>query len=286
MNAFHLKLIAAAAMLLDHIAYFFPNTSICFHWIGRISAPIFIFCAGNSVHYTHSKKLYLLRLYLASVFMSLFQVLSQVELNFFRTLFTITLLISILELYNKNKLICLKYVTLYLLYQFIVCYICGYLIQNSNADTESICFFLLPAVTGSLYTMEGGLIFVSLGLILYLFSYKKIYMILSYVLFVLLYTFLSASYFIPAAMHKVWMIFPALRPCIDCMEEYILPVLIGIHPAAFGGSLFFVHYEWIMVFALPVLLHYNHRRGLKVKYFFYLFYMLHIMLLWYIAKFL
>ena len=37
MNAFHLKLIAAAAMLLDHIAYFFPNTSICFHWIGRIS---------------------------------------------------------------------------------------------------------------------------------------------------------------------------------------------------------------------------------------------------------
>ena len=231
MNAFHLKLIAAAAMLLDHIAYFFPNTSICFHWIGRISAPIFIFCAGNSVHYTHSKKLYLL-------------------------------------------------------YQFIFCYICGYLIQNSNADTESICFFLLPAVTGSLYTMEGGLIFVSLGLILYLFSYKKIYLILSYVLFVLLYTFLSASYFIPAAMHKIWMTFPALRPCIDCMEEYILPVLIGIHPAAFGGSLFFVHYEWMMVFALPVLLHYNHTKGLKVKYFFYLFYMLHIMLLWYIAKFL
>ena len=25
MNAFHLKLIAAAAMLLDHIAYFFPK---------------------------------------------------------------------------------------------------------------------------------------------------------------------------------------------------------------------------------------------------------------------
>ena len=82
------------------------------------------------------------------------------------------------------------------------------------------------------------------------------------------------------------MIFPALRPCIDCMEEYILPVLIGIHPAAFGGSLFFVHYEWMMIFALPVLLHCNHTRGLKVKYFFYLFYMLHIMLLWYIAKFL
>ena len=39
-----LKVIATIAMLIDHIFYFFPGIPHVFHWIGRVSAPIFLFC--------------------------------------------------------------------------------------------------------------------------------------------------------------------------------------------------------------------------------------------------
>ena len=38
-----LKVIATIAMLIDHIFYFFPGIPHVFHWIGRVSAPIFLF---------------------------------------------------------------------------------------------------------------------------------------------------------------------------------------------------------------------------------------------------
>ena len=69
MDIFKLKLIALLAMILDHIAYFFPNIpmALIFHWIGRIAAPIFIFGVVNSMQYTSSKVKYLCRLYFFSV---------------------------------------------------------------------------------------------------------------------------------------------------------------------------------------------------------------------------
>lgn len=44
MSSTLLKLIALIFMFIDHIAEFIPGTPIWFHWIGRISAPIFFFC--------------------------------------------------------------------------------------------------------------------------------------------------------------------------------------------------------------------------------------------------
>ena len=38
-----LKVIATIAMLIDHIFYFFPGIPHVFHWIGSVSAPIFLF---------------------------------------------------------------------------------------------------------------------------------------------------------------------------------------------------------------------------------------------------
>ena len=42
MNIFIMKIIAIIAMLLDHIAYFFPDLpiSLPLHWIGRVAAPV------------------------------------------------------------------------------------------------------------------------------------------------------------------------------------------------------------------------------------------------------
>lgn len=100
MSTFQIKMVAVVAMLLDHIAYFFPvetSFTLIFHWIGRSSAPLFIFCLVNGIKRTHSKKLYITRLYLASVIMAIFQTVTQVELNFLRTLFITAILLSIIE---------------------------------------------------------------------------------------------------------------------------------------------------------------------------------------------
>jgi uncharacterized protein involved in cysteine biosynthesis len=44
MSSTVLKLIALILMLIDHVAEFIPGIPVWFHWLGRISAPLFMFC--------------------------------------------------------------------------------------------------------------------------------------------------------------------------------------------------------------------------------------------------
>ena len=151
MNIFQLKIIAMIAMFLDHIAYFFPDLpmSLPLHWIGRIAAPIFIFGVVNGVKYTSSKRMYILRLYLASIVMAVIQMSTQIELNFFRTLFIVACICEILEIRKNQKAVSwIKVLSLYIAYQVIVCIVCGYLSSISNMYTETICFYLIPALLG------------------------------------------------------------------------------------------------------------------------------------------
>ena len=52
-----LKLIAIAAMLIDHIGgAFFPEVGV-FRWIGRLAFPIFCYCLTVGLLYTHDLSL-------------------------------------------------------------------------------------------------------------------------------------------------------------------------------------------------------------------------------------
>lgn len=65
-----LKLIAIAAMTLDHLTWtVFPGYStewfvILFHIIGRLTAPIMWFFIAEGYHYTHDVRRYAARLFL------------------------------------------------------------------------------------------------------------------------------------------------------------------------------------------------------------------------------
>ena len=61
-----LKEIALALMVLDHIHYFFSFTGavpVWFSMLGRVSAPLFLFCTAEGFAHTHDRRTYLLRLW-------------------------------------------------------------------------------------------------------------------------------------------------------------------------------------------------------------------------------
>lgn len=62
-----LKLLALCLMLLDHIYYFFGFTGaipLVFTWLGRLSAPLFLFSLVEGWAHTRSKTRYFLRIWL------------------------------------------------------------------------------------------------------------------------------------------------------------------------------------------------------------------------------
>lgn len=69
LNSDHLKLIAIAAMTIDHVtSVVFPGYPtdwyiLLMHVIGRIAAPIFWYFIAEGFHYTHDVKKYALRLF-------------------------------------------------------------------------------------------------------------------------------------------------------------------------------------------------------------------------------
>ena len=68
-----LKWIALVTMVLDHIHYFFGFTGAVPEWfsmVGRVSAPLFLFCLVEGFTHTRSRKKYFARVYVLSAAMS------------------------------------------------------------------------------------------------------------------------------------------------------------------------------------------------------------------------
>lgn len=74
MSIFMLKMLALILMLADHIGIFFEpqlsqGTYVLLRSLGRLSYPLFLFCLAEGLAHTHSRPRYLLRLYAMSLFM-------------------------------------------------------------------------------------------------------------------------------------------------------------------------------------------------------------------------
>ena len=74
LNGFHLKLIAACTMFIDHMGYtLFPGV-VWLRCIGRVAFPIFCFLIAEGCVHTHDRKKYALRLLV-------FALLSEIPFN-------------------------------------------------------------------------------------------------------------------------------------------------------------------------------------------------------------
>ena len=64
MSTTMLKWVALVLMLLDHLGEFFPQSvPLWFRWLGRMSAPLFLFCLAQGLEKTRSRPRYLKRLW-------------------------------------------------------------------------------------------------------------------------------------------------------------------------------------------------------------------------------
>lgn len=129
MSSFGLKMFALVLMLIDHLAQFLPGMPIWMHWIGRLSAPVFIYCSIWSFTYTTDRKKYFLRLYLAGVLMSFIQWGLNIPNNFFRSLFSLMVILYLIECYQKNTDFGKKFVV-YLCWQIGTIGMCVILLSN------------------------------------------------------------------------------------------------------------------------------------------------------------
>ena len=69
----NLKWIALALMVLDHIHYFFGYTGLVPEWfsmLGRLSAPLFLFCLVEGFTHTHDRRRYFWKVYAIHLLMS------------------------------------------------------------------------------------------------------------------------------------------------------------------------------------------------------------------------
>ena len=122
LNTFQLKLLALIFMVIDHIGAFIPGTPIWFRYIGRLSAPLFLFCLVWGMEYTRNRTKYILRLFGAAIGMEMFWAIinriSELNIdahhnNIFLTFFCVAVFIELLfprecNLSKKNKMLILN----------------------------------------------------------------------------------------------------------------------------------------------------------------------------------
>ena len=264
-----LKWIAVLFMTVDHIAVYLQNVDfIVNHYtilriLGRIAAPIFLYCFVETMHHTKSRKAVLLRLYGANLCCNLitivcnltapdvfgFRWVSNIMPTFLYTAIAILLLDRFFQAIQVKEwktcgfmvLICAILLLFYLtgptLYDFVSSRF------STDAESRQTVSGLLRTLLPSPYYVDYSWLFILLGVLWYYFRDKKKQM-------------------------GIFLVF--------CIASF-LGERSGFSPTNFSD--FFSDNQYWMLLALPILCLYNGRRGKGHKNFFYVYYPLHILVI-------
>ncbi|MDR0851920.1 MAG: conjugal transfer protein TraX [Clostridiales Family XIII bacterium] len=245
LTGFHLKWIGIILMVMDHLHQMFilQGVPVWFNWLGRPVAPIFIFLCAEGFFYTHSKKRYMLQLFIGYWGMAIISLvltkalpLEEIPLtnNIFGTLLVSTLYMQLVDMLRKGSGASVGKKILYILGMIgmIAMNVLPLLLQG-YLPWQLIVGLLL--FIPSPISVEGGIFLVVLAVLFYIFRDHRLLQILGLIL-VSVFTFFT-------------------------MEGM----------------------QWLMVFAAIPILFYGGQRGKGSKYFFYIFYPAHVYLFYIIA---
>jgi len=295
-----LKIVALIAMTIDHIGEFIPHTPLCFCWIGRIAAPIFIFCLTEAMRYTKDRKKYIIRLYeMTCICAGIFFITCRItwffdeeiypgiiENNIFATLFNIAVLIAVIDSCIAKKRHWKRNLYLYLVWQIGIFMINTYLNQvfmelpvfeQFSEDVRYILYGPLCNITWS----EGSWSWVLLGVLFYYAPMKKI---IWYPVYSIINIILYNGNIIVKIMHY-WS---------STGKKILYESGVFVFGILLHENFFFKYplsliesYQWMMVLAIIPILFYNGQYGLygkRLKNVFYIYYPLHIVLLYVIGE--
>lgn len=242
MTSFTLKIIALITMFIDHSGYVFvDNFSFC-NFIGRIAFPIFAFQISKGYKHTKNLKKYFLRL-------GIFALISQIPFSLFT-----------FKYHGGNILNLNVFFTLFLgllsifLYDYVI-----KLFNNNKTNTNNsknkkiivssyifkaigIIIVLLLGYVAKLLNTDYGFWGVLVVFIFYLFNSKKLLMTIAF--FIL------------------------------CMAKYFIPYI--------NSTFSFTYLVLGLCTFLPIVFitSYNGKQGPKIKYLLYIFYPLHLLILY------
>lgn len=261
LSGFQLKYIALIAMVFDHIHYFFDYTGkipIWFAMIGRLAAPLFLFCVIEGFIHTRNRKKYFLKIYSLAILMGFIQFGFYQFLhplvrpdgffpqNMMLSSFAILLvaLQGIAWIQDKKYLKGIPTLLFPILLPWLMVpfYLLG---QDKPIFTLFLNFLNFTVLPTHTSISDGGTWLLLTGIAMYLCHKNLKKEVLAFV-----------------SVSLVW----------------LLMAIVLMRPSF--HDLMFKYFEWMEIFAAPLMLSYNGQRGKGSKYLFYVFYPTHIYLLY------
>ena len=254
-----LKEIALALMVLDHIHYFFSFTGAVPEWfsmLGRVSAPLFLFCTAEGFAHTHYRRTYLLRLWGMGAGMGLVQFVIGVGLGrradgfypmngILRDLTVACLLWQGIDWLRQRRLgRALALVGgVGVLWPAVSLALVAALPPAGQLPLYFLSWTVLPNWA---FSTDGGVWFILGGVLLYALRGHRKIQVLAWAAWVFWIDMGSVSY------------------------------LLRMGGGVSLGQAMLLSYQWMEVFAAPLMLLYNGQRGAGHKQLFYWFYPAHV----------
>ncbi|MCC8042426.1 MAG: conjugal transfer protein TraX [Oscillospiraceae bacterium] len=278
MTHFALKILAVILMTADHMGEELTGFPLWLRYIGRLASPVFMFCAAESMVHTHDRKNYLKRLITANaVTVAAFQIVpaflevyfglsvKSTSTNIFNTIFNGALLVYLAE-ETEGK--CRnRHIMLYIAYQLALIIADVLLSGVGNVynvpileDWQSILLSLLCCIGAA----DGGFQAALLIPLFYFCRGDKRKIAVRYALYCAAFFLLTVPQ-LPIRLFGYLEVRGVPNIVIQIMSVpfglFHIPTLRWSAAADFTQSLFNVNYQWMMIFALPVILAYNGEKG-------------------------